>query len=149
MRCPFCESKESIIIDSKSTHEKEKVRRKRECVNCFKRFTTYEILESIPIIVIKKNKSREVFDRNKILNGIIKACEKRPVTLSEVEKIVDRIQFIIQNSLDKEIDSKLVGEYVIDFLKDLDNVAYVRFASVYKEFSNVDNFMYELKNLLE
>ncbi len=148
MKCPFCGDEESKVIDSRSADDGERIRRRRECMKCMKRFTTYEIIETIPIIVVKKNKSREVFNRDKILSGLLKACEKRQVSIHELEKIVDSIEQRIQNSLKKEIDSKLIGEYAMDALKKIDEVAYVRFASVYRQFKDINTFKAELEKII-
>lgn len=148
MKCPYCSFEESKVIDSRPTDDGEKIRRRRECLKCSRRFTTYEIVEVLPIIVIKKDKSREAFDRNKLLNGLLKACEKRPISINQLEKAVCDIERELQNSLDREVSSKLIGELVMDTLKSIDKVAYVRFASVYRQFDDVDNFMQELKQLL-
>ncbi|MDQ5983284.1 MAG: Transcriptional repressor NrdR [Eubacteriales bacterium SKADARSKE-1] len=149
MRCPYCNYEESRVIDSRPTDDGEKIKRRRECLKCSKRFTTYEIIETFPLVVVKKDKSREAFDRNKLLTGLLKACEKRSIPLSELEKIVDNIEVTFQNSFEKEISSQLIGEYVMDSLKNVDKVAYIRFASVYRQFDDVDHFMHELKNLLK
>ena len=148
MKCPFCSYEESKVIDSRPTDEGERIRRRRECMNCGKRFTTYEIIESVPIIVVKKDKSREVFDRDKLFNGIMRACEKRPVSVETIEKAIDDIELEIQNSLDREVTTVKIGELVMDKLKDIDEVAYVRFASVYRQFKDINTFMNELKKLL-
>ena len=148
MKCPYCSFEESKVIDSRPTDDGEKIRRRRECLKCSRRFTTYEIVEVLPIIVIKKDKSREAFDRNKLLNGLLKACEKRPISINQLEKAVCDIERELQNSLDREVSSKLIGELVMVALKSIDKVAYVRFASVYRQFDDVDNFMQELKQLL-
>ena len=148
MKCTYCSFEESKVIDSRPTDDGEKIRRRRECLKCSRRFTTYEIVEVLPIIVIKKDKSREAFDRNKLLNGLLKACEKRPISINQLEKAVCVIERELQNSLDREVSSKLIGELVMDALKSIDKVAYVRFASVYRQFDDVDNFMQELKQLL-
>ncbi len=148
MKCPFCGYSESKVIDSRPTDEGEKIRRRRECMNCSKRFTTYEIIESVPIIVVKKDKSRESFDRNKLFNGLLRACEKRPVSIETIEKIVDEIETTLQNSLDREVTSIHIGELAMDKLKDTDEVAYVRFASVYRQFKDINTFMDELAKLL-
>ena len=148
MKCPFCSYEESKVIDSRPTDEGERIRRRRECLNCKKRFTTYEIIESLPIIVIKKDKSREVFNRDKLLNGLLRACEKRPVSLDSLDKMIDDIESNLQNSLDREISSEKIGELVMDKLKDIDEVAYVRFASVYRQFKDIGTFMNELNKLL-
>ncbi len=149
MKCPFCGFEESKVIDSRPTDEGEKIRRRRECMSCAKRFTTYEIIESVPIVVVKKDgKSREVFDRDKLFNGMMRACEKRPVSVDVIEKAIDEIEAEIQNSLDREVTSVRIGELVMDKLKDIDEVAYVRFASVYRQFKDINTFMSELKKLL-
>ncbi|MBO5859217.1 MAG: transcriptional regulator NrdR [Clostridia bacterium] len=148
MKCPFCGFEESKVIDSRPTDEGERIRRRRECIGCLKRFTTYEIIESVPVIVVKKDKSREVFDRNKLFNGMLRACEKRPVSLESIEKSVDEIETTLQNSLDREVTSVRIGELAMDKLKDLDEVAYVRFASVYRQFKDINTFMDELAKLL-
>ena len=148
MKCPFCGYEESKVIDSRPTDEGEKIRRRRECISCANRFTTYEIIESVPIMIIKKDKSRESFNREKLLKGMVRACEKRPVPIDTLEKIVDEIEAEIQNSLDREITSDNIGELVMDKLKDVDEVAYVRFASVYRQFKDINTFMSELKKLL-
>ena len=149
MKCPFCGYSESKVIDSRPTDEGERIRRRRECMNCGKRFTTYEIIESVPIIVVKKDKSRESFDRNKLFNGLLRACEKRPVSIETIEKIVDEIETTLQNSLDREVTSIHIGELAMDKLKDTDEVAYVRFASVYRQFKDINTFMDELKKILK
>ncbi len=149
MKCPFCAFEESKVIDSRPTDEGERIRRRRECLNCQKRFTTYEIIESLPIIVIKKDKSREPFNREKLLNGLMRACEKRPVSIDTMEHIVDDIESSICNSLDREVSTRRIGELVMDKLKNIDEVAYVRFASVYRQFKDINTFMEELNNLLK
>ncbi len=148
MRCPFCNYSESKVIDSRPTDEGERIRRRRECLSCAKRFTTYEIIETVPLIVVKKDKSREPFDRQKLLNGFLRACEKRPVSIETIEKAIDSIEAKLQNSLDREVASTLIGEYAMDTLKGIDEVAYVRFASVYREFKDINTFMDELQKLL-
>ena len=148
MKCPFCSYEESKVIDSRPTDEGEKIRRRRECISCGKRFTTYEIIESVPIIVVKKDKSRQAFDRVKLFNGMLRACEKRPVSIEQMEKIVTEIDAELQNSLDREVTSVHIGELVMDRLKTLDEVAYVRFASVYRQFKDINTFMDELAKLL-
>lgn len=148
MKCPFCGYSESKVIDSRPTDEGEKIRRRRECVSCSKRFTTYEIIESVPIIVVKKDKSREAFDRVKLFNGMLRACEKRPVSISQIETAVADIEAELQNSLDREVTSVHIGELAMDKLKLLDEVAYVRFASVYRQFKDINTFMEELAKLL-
>ena len=148
MKCPFCGCEESKVIDSRPTDEGERIRRRRECISCQKRFTTYEIIESVPVIVVKKDKSREVFDRNKLFNGLLRACEKRPVPLEKIDAAVNEIEATLQNSLDREVTSVHIGELAMDKLKDLDEVAYVRFASVYRQFKDINTFMDELAKLL-
>lgn len=148
MKCPFCGCEESKVIDSRPTDEGERIRRRRECTGCQKRFTTYEVIESVPVIVVKKDKSREVFDRNKLFNGMLRACEKRPVSLEKIETAVNEIEAALQNSLDREVTSVHIGELAMDKLKDLDEVAYVRFASVYRQFKDINTFMDELAKLL-
>ena len=148
MKCPFCSYEESKVIDSRPADDGERIRRRRECLKCSRRFTTYEIVETIPIIVVKRDKSREPFDRNKLLGGMLRACEKRPVSLDIIESVVAEIERKLQNSLDREITSQAIGEYAMDSLKDIDEVAYVRFASVYRQFKDINTFMSELKKLL-
>lgn len=149
MKCPYCEYFESKVIDSRPTDEGQAIRRRRECINCSKRFTTYEKIEEIPIMIVKKDGNRQAYDRNKIINGILKSCEKRPVSMSIIEKIVDDIEKNLSNSLEKEITSVEIGEMVMNKLKDVDEVAYVRFASVYRQFKDVNSFMEELKKILD
>ena len=149
MKCPYCGDEESKVIDSRPTEDGERIRRRRECIKCGKRFTTYEIIESVPIFVIKKDKSREAFDRNKLLGGMMRACEKRQVTIETLEKAVDEIEANLQNSLDREVTSIHIGELAMDKLKDIDEVAYVRFASVYRHFKDINAFMDELSTLLK
>ena len=148
MRCPFCAFGESKVIDSRPTEENNSIRRRRECLKCGKRFTTYEKLESIALVVIKKDESRQPFNRNKVLKGIITACEKRPISLAQMENIADEIESEIAQSMDREIKSTQIGELVMDKLRVLDEVAYVRFASVYKQFSDIETFMEELNGLI-
>ncbi len=149
MKCPFCGFEESKVIDSRPTDEGERIRRRRECIKCTKRFTTYEIIESVPILIVKKDKSREAFDRMKLMNGMLRACEKRPVSMETIENAVTEIETTLQNSLDREVTSVRVGELVMEKLKAIDEVAYVRFASVYKQFKDVNAFMEELSSFLE
>lgn len=148
MRCPFCENLDTRVIDSRPTEEGHAIRRRRECDSCNKRFTTYEKVEEINFMVIKKDGSREAFDRNKVMNGIIKACEKRPVPIADIEKIVDDIERGLNNMMEKEVESKLIGEVIMEHLKELDEVAYVRFASVYRQFKDVNTFVAEIEKLL-
>ena len=149
MKCPYCSYGESRVIDSRPTDEGERIRRRRECLKCGKRFTTYEVIETVPVVVVKKDRSRETFDRNKLLNGLLRACEKRPVSLDTLENVVDEIQNTLQNSLEREVPSSRIGEYAMDRLKDIDEVAYVRFASVYRQFKDVHSFMEELSRLIQ
>ena len=148
MKCPFCNYEESKVIDSRPTDEGEKIRRRRECIACGKRFTTYEIIESVPVIVVKKDKSRQAFDRVKLFNGMLRACEKRPVSIEQIDRTVSEIEAELQNSLDREVTSVHIGELVMDRLKNLDEVAYVRFASVFRQFKDINTFMDELAKLL-
>ncbi len=148
MKCPFCGYEESKVIDSRPTDEGQRIRRRRECLECGKRFTTYEVIESLPIIVIKKDKSRETFNRDKLMTGLLRACEKRPVSIDTLDNLIDEIEVIIQNSLDREVSSEKIGELVMEKLKAVDEVAYVRFASVYRQFKDINSFMTELNNLL-
>ena len=148
MKCPFCACSESKVIDSRPTDEGERIRRRRECIACGKRFTTYEIIETVPIIVVKKDKSREAFDRVKLFNGMLRACEKRPVSIAQIETVVTEIEQELQNSLDREVTSVHIGEMAMEKLKGLDEVAYVRFASVYRQFKDINTFMEELAKLL-
>ncbi len=147
MRCPFCGFEESKVIDSRPTDENERIRRRRECLQCSKRFTTYETIEDVPIIVIKKDKSREVFDRNKILKGMLRACEKRSVTVSELETAISEIEATLQSAIDREVTSVRIGELIMEKLKQIDEVAYIRFASVYKEFNSVESFREEISKM--
>ena len=149
MKCPYCGYDESKVIDSRPTDEGERIRRRRECLKCGKRFTTYEVIETVPIIVIKKDKSRESFDRNKLLNGLLRACEKRPVSIDTLERVVDEIEGSLQNSLDREVPSSLIGKYAMEKLKAIDEVAYVRFASVYREFKDIATFKEELDRMMK
>lgn len=149
MKCPFCDYTESKVIDSRPTDENERIRRRRECIQCSKRFTTYETIEDVPVIVIKKDRSREVFDRNKILKGMLRACEKRKVTVAELDEKIDEIEAQLQSSVDREVSSSRIGELIMEKLKEIDEVAYVRFASVYKEFDSAESFRDELAKLGE
>lgn len=148
MKCPFCGYEESKVIDSRPTDEGERIRRRRECIQCTKRFTTYEVIESVPIIVVKRDKSREPFDKQKLFNGLLRACDKRPVSLAQIDEIVNNIELTIQNSLDREVTSVYIGELAMDKLKAIDEVAYIRFASVYRQFKDINTFMSELTKLL-
>lgn len=147
MRCPKCGYTESKVVDSRPAEEGASIRRRRECLSCLNRFTTFETVESLPLLVIKKDKTRQAFDKTKLLNGIIEACHKRPITLEQMESIVNAVEAELQNSLSHEVPSSKIGVLVMEKLKDLDDVAYVRFASVYREFKDLDTFMRELENL--
>ena len=147
MKCPYCGYGESRVIDSRPTEDDEKIRRRRECLSCGRRFTTYEIVESPPLMVVKKDKSRQLFDREKLLRGIVRACDKRPVTAEQLDGVVDRIEQTYLNRLVREVSSEELGEAVLLELKKLDKVAYIRFASVYRDFSDVDTFVEELIKL--
>ncbi len=148
MKCPFCSHTEDKVIDSRSSNEDKSVRRRRECLKCKKRFTTYEYIEEVPLMVIKKDGRRESFDRNKIISGIMKACEKRPVSVEKIEAIVDKVEKELQKNFDKEVKAQVIGELLMENLHKLDEVAYVRFASVYRQFKDINHFMKELKDLL-
>ena len=148
MKCPYCGYKESKVVDSRPADEGSSIRRRRECLSCEKRFTTYETVESLPMVVIKKDGSRQSFDRGKVLRGMIRACEKRPVPLAELERLTDEIEQNLQNSLEREISTEVIGEQVMEKLKGVDEVAYVRFASVYRQFKDINTFMAELNKLL-
>lgn len=147
MKCPFCEFHDSKVIDSRAAEEGNSIRRRRECLQCAKRFTTYEMVEDLPLRVVKKDGRRMAFDRSKILNGLMKACEKRPISLEVLEDTADKVEKELRNSMEREIPSRLIGEVLMKHLKNLDHVAYVRFASVYREFTDIDNFMQELEAL--
>lgn len=149
MKCMYCGCLESKVIDSRSTEEGTIIRRRRECIKCGRRFTTYETIETTPVLVIKSGGNRQAFDANKIKNGIIKACEKRPVPMYKIDKLVDNITKQVYNSLDQEITSKNIGEMVMDGLKDIDEVAYVRFASVYRSFKDISAFLSELEDMVK
>ena len=148
MKCPFCGFQESKVVDSRHSDDALSIRRRRECLNCQKRFTTYESVESLPIIVVKKDGSRQSFDRNKVLNGMVRACEKRPVPVAELERIATEIEQIIQNSLEREVSTDKIGELVMERIKPLDEVSYIRFASVYRQFKDINSFMAELNKIL-
>ena len=147
MKCPYCLYSESKVIDSRPADDGQRIRRRRECMQCAKRFTTYEIIETQPVIIIKRDKSRQVFDRNKLLSGMLRACEKRPVSLDALENAIDEIESQLQNSLEREVTSVEIGEMALSKLKDIDEIAYVRFASVYRDFKDIQSFMDELKTL--
>ena len=149
MKCPFCGDQESKVVDSRRSEDCQSIRRRRECLRCQRRFTTYEMVESLPIIVIKRDGSRQNFDRNKILNSMIRAFDKRKVNVEDLDKITTEIEQSIQNSLEREISTDKIGEMILERLKPLDEVAYIRFASVYRRFQDVNSFMREISSLLE
>jgi len=148
VKCPFCSFSESKVIDSRPVDDGVSIRRRRECMKCEKRFTTYEKVENIPIMVIKKDKTREPFDSEKLLGGLFRACEKRPISTETLENVVEDIEGIIQNTMEREVTTAQIGELVMERLKEIDEVAYVRFASVYRQFKDIDTFMSELNKLL-
>lgn len=148
MKCPFCGYVESKVLDTRSVDDGSKIRRRRECLSCSKRFTSYETIELLPIIVIKRDKTREPFDRNKLMNGILRACEKRPISVDTIHRVVDEIETTLQNRLETEVSSAQIGELTCEKLKEIDDVAYVRFASVYRQFGDLNTFMAELKKLI-
>lgn len=149
MKCLYCGCEDSKVIDSRSADEGRTIRRRRECVRCGKRFTTYETIEDTPVLVVKANSTRQAFDSGKIKNGIVKACEKRPVSMSDIDAVVDKITKKVYNSMEQEISSKAIGEMVMDELKNLDEVAYVRYASVYRSFKDISSFMAELQRMMD
>ena len=149
MKCPFCGYAESKVMDSRPTDEGARIRRRRECLQCAKRFTTYEIIESLPIVIVKRDKSREVFDRQKLFNGMLRACQKRPVPMQVLERAVDEIEGNLQNSLEREIPASKIGELAMEKLRAIDEVAYVRFASVYRQFKDVQSFKDEISKLID
>ena len=149
MKCPYCSCDESKVVDSRHSEDGLSIRRRRECLACQRRFTTYEIVESLPIIVVKRDGSRQAFDRNKILNGMVRACEKRQVPFAELERVTTEIEQTIQNSLEREVTADKIGEMVMERLKPLDEVAYIRCASVYRRFQDVNSFMQEVSRFLE
>ena len=148
MKCMYCGCEDSRVIDSRSAEEGRTIRRRRECVQCGRRFTTYETIEDTPVLVIKSSGNRQAYDAQKVKNGIVKSCEKRPVSMESIDKIVDAITKRVYNSMEQEISSKQIGEMVMDELKSLDEVAYVRYASVYRSFTDIDSFMKELQNMM-
>lgn len=149
MKCPFCGNNEDKVIDSRPAEDGLAIRRRRECISCNSRFTTYEKIENFPLIVIKKDGTRQPFDSDKIISGVLRACEKRPVSTEQVEKMVSSIEEQIQNTLKREISSREIGELVMERLKNMDEVAYVRFASVYRQFKDVNSFFVELNDMLD
>jgi transcriptional repressor NrdR len=148
LKCPYCGYEVSKVIDSRSTEEDSSIRRRRECLKCSKRYTTYEKIEDIPILVIKKDLSREYFDKTKIINGLIKACQKRPVSRMQIENIAEEVEKKISNSMLTEVKSEYIGEIIMESLKIIDEVSYVRFASVYRQFTDINTFMVEIKKLM-
>lgn len=148
MKCPFCNEENTRVIDSRPAEDNNSIRRRRQCESCERRFTTYEKVETIPLVVIKKDKNRESFSRNKLMAGVVRSCHKRPVAIQDIEVLVDDIENNIYNTMKKEIESKEIGEMVMEHLRSIDEVAYVRFASVYREFRDVNTFMDELKKIL-
>ena len=149
MKCPVCNHQDSRVLDSRPIEDGASIKRRRECPSCGKRFTTYEVVENLPIVVVKKDKSREPFDRNKVLSGLLRACEKRPVSLDRLEKAVDDIEATIQNSLEREVSTHKIGEYVMEQLMHIDDVAYIRFASVYRQFKDIQSFHDAIRKLME
>jgi len=149
MRCPFCYFPETKVTDSRGADEGNTIRRRRECQQCNKRFTTYEMVEELPLMVIKKDGRRELFDRNKLINGLLRACEKRSISVSVIEDLVTNVEREIRNTLDREVTTQRLGETVMRHLKEIDQVAYVRFASVYRQFADIQNFMHELEVLMK
>lgn len=148
MRCPFCSFDESKVVDSRSTDDNTTIRRRRECLKCNKRYTTYEKVEDIPILVIKRDLTRENFNKEKIINGLIRACQKRPVSRKQIEDLADDIEKTISNKMITEVNSKIIGEMLMDRLKNVDEISYVRFASVYREFKDINTFLEEIKSLV-
>lgn len=149
MKCPFCDDKETKVVNSRNCVEGNSIRRRRECLKCKKRFTTYEYVEKVPLMVVKKDSRRQPFDRSKIISGLVKACEKRPISIDKIEEMTVDIERKIQKKYEREVDSKIIGEMVIEKLGNLDEVAYVRFASVYRQFRDVNQFMNELRLILD
>ena len=149
MKCPFCGDQDSKVVDSRHSEDGLSIRRRRECLKCQRRFTTYEIVESLPIIVVKKDGSRQAFDRNKVLNSMVRAFDKRQVEMADLDRITTEIEQSIQNTLEREVSTDRIGELVMERIKPLDEVAYVRFASVYRQFKDINSFMQELKKIQE
>ena len=149
MKCPFCNNEDTKVIDSRSQDDNTAIRRRRYCEKCGKRFTTYERIDTIPMTVIKSNGTRETFDKNKLISGIMKSCNKRPITAKQIQEIADDVENAVMSSMDKEIESKEIGSMVMDRLKDIDEVAYVRFASVYRQFKDINTFMEELNKIID
>ena len=149
MKCPFCNNEDTKVIDSRSQDDNTTIRRRRYCEKCGKRFTTYERIDTIPMTVIKSNGTRETFDKNKLISGIMKSCNKRPITANQIKEIADDVENAVMSSMDKEIESKSIGNMVMDRLKDIDEVAYVRFASVYRQFKDINTFMDALNKIMD
>jgi len=149
MRCPFCAFIESKVVDSRAAEEGNSIRRRRECLSCSRRFTTYEMIEELPLMVVKKDGRREMFDRSKLINGLLRACEKRPVPLSVIQEIAEKVDRELRGRTEREVATQQIGETVMHYLKEVDQVAYVRFASVYRQFADIDNFMQELETLMK
>lgn len=149
MKCPYCACEKIKVIDSRPSEENNAIRRRRQCEDCSKRFTTYETVESMPLIIVKKDETRESYDRQKLMSGLVRSCHKRPVSMKTIDDMVDDIENQLYNSMKKEVDSHIVGEMVMEKLKEVDEVAYVRFASIYREFRDINTFMDELKKILE
>ncbi len=149
MKCPYCSSEVIKVVDSRPSEEQNAIRRRRQCESCQRRFTTYETIESVPLIVIKKDNSREPYSRDKVLSGVIRSCHKRPVSMNDIDGVIDSIENALYNTLKKEVDSSYIGELVMEHLKGIDEVAYVRFASIYREFKDINTFMDELKKILK
>ncbi len=149
MKCPYCGCEESKVVDSRPTDEGERIRRRRECFNCAKRFTTYEVIETTPLMVVKRDNSREPYQRQKLTQGILRACEKRPISMDQIDSMVDKVESEIQHNFDREVPSEKIGELTMEALKRVDEVAYVRFACVYRQFQDIHTFMDELKRLME
>jgi transcriptional repressor NrdR len=148
LKCPYCGYSQSKVVDSRPTDEEAAIRRRRECEKCARRFTTYEKIEEMPLIIVKKDGSREVYQRSKMMTGLLRACEKRPISISQIEELADEIEKELYNSMEKEVDSKKIGELVMNRLKKIDDVAYVRFASVYRQFKDINTFLEELNKLI-
>ena len=149
MRCPYCGFAESKVVDSRGAEEGNSIRRRRECLNCVRRFTTYEVVEKLPLMVIKKDGRREIFERVKLLNGLLRAFEKRPIPVGVIEELAEQAEKEIRNTMEREVSTMCIGETVMRYLKDIDQVAYVRFASVYRQFADINNFMQELETLMK
>ncbi len=149
MKCPYCACEDIKVVDSRPTDEGERIRRRRECFQCGRRFTTYEVIETTPVMVVKSDNSREPFNREKLAVGLQRACVKRPISVDQIDSVIDKVESRIYSSMEREVPSKLVGEYTMEYLKDLDEVAYVRFASVYKQFKDIHSFMTELQKLID